>query len=521
MFKDRKKLQSYSLSIPRVSVNLSGRSETTRPDETMADPQEITSLIRQRTLWALCALCLVTAVIAPAQTFTSLVSFDGTDGSDPYTPLVQGADGDLYGAAYAGGANGSGEVFKMGSTGVLTVLYSFCTRISCDDGAAPDGGLALGTNEDFYGTTSESGAYLAGTLFKITSTGQLTNLHAFCSPPHCTDGAYPHGALALSSNGDFYGTASGGGYNSAGTVFSMTAGGVFSVLYAFCSKAQCADGEDPEAGLTLGTNGLFYGTTHGGGASNQCQGGCGTVFEVSPKGALTTLYSFCEAPKCGDGSGPLSALVEGRDGNFYGTTARGGLNNNGTVFRITPEGDFTALYGFCSQTNCADGSDPRSGLVLGTDGAFYGTTYSGGAYSNGALFRITTTGFFTVLHSFDVFDGQNPDGALFQATNGTLYGTTVFGGSSRAGTAFSLNMGLSAFVETVPVGGKAGRSVVILGTDLTGVTSVTFNGAAANFTLESNTAIQTSVPAGASTGPVQVVTPNGTLTSNMSFRVQQ
>src|SRR5580698_8408422 len=204
-------------------------------------------------VYAVIALCLTTVLAASAQTFTTLVNFDGADGAYPYTTVIQGTDGNLYGTSYAGGANGSGEVLQMGFTGVLNTLYSFCSRSSCDDGAAPAAGLAIGADEDFYGTTSESGAYLSGTLFKITPGGQLTSLHNFCSPPHCTDGAYPHGGLVLSGDGNFYGTTSSGGLFAAGTVFSITPGGVLSVLYAFCSQSKCKDGEGPQAGLALGT----------------------------------------------------------------------------------------------------------------------------------------------------------------------------------------------------------------------------------------------------------------------------
>lgn len=472
-----------------------------------------------KTACAVCALCLA-AMTASAQTFTTLVNFDGADGAYPYATVVQGTDGNLHGTSNGGGANGSGEVLEIGSTGVLTTLYSFCSRQSCNDGAAPAAGLVLGTDEDFYGTTAQSGPYLSGTIFKITPGGELTSLHDFCSPPNCTDGAFSHGPLVLSGDGSFYGTTSAGGRFAAGTVFSITSSGAFSVLYAFCSRIGCGDGQGPQAGLALGTDGLFYGTTYNGGASSSCQGGCGTVFKVTPQGALTTLHSFCARANCADGYGPLSTLVQGRDGNFYGTTARGGAHSQGTAFKIRPDGTLTTLYAFCSQTNCADGSDPRAGLALATDGDFYGTAYSGGAYSNGDAFRITSGGKFTVLHSFDAFDGQNPASGLFQATDGTLYGTTVYGGSSGAGTAFSLDMGLAAFVETVPVGGEAGRTVIVLGTDLTGATRVTFNGTAASFTVESDTAIKTTIPAGASTGAVRVVTPGGTVTSNVSFRVE-
>ncbi len=307
------------------------------------------------------------------------------------------------------------------------------------------------------------GVHGYGTVFRTTPSGALTTLYSFCS---CGDGANPN-ALAQAANGDFYGTTSGEG---PGTVFKITPNGTLTTLHSFCSQSNCADGFGPDGALVQATNGDLYGTTAGGGGPI----GAGTVFKITPAGALTTLYSFCpQGPPCTGGSSPYAGLVQGTDGNFYGTTSGGGAYGGGTVFEITPSGTLTMLYSFCSQTGCTDGSVPYAGLVQGTDGNFYGTT-------------------------------------------------TGFGEAGTYGTVFSLNAGLGPFVETQPTAGPVGATAKILGTNLTGATSVSFNGTAAVFTVVSPSLITTIVPAGATTGTVQVVTPNapnGTLSSDVPFRV--
>jgi uncharacterized repeat protein (TIGR03803 family) len=336
-----------------------------------------------------------------------------------------------------------------------------------------------------------------------------------------TDGS-GGGSLVQSSDGNFYGTPSYGGNLSecfgigCGTVFELTPSDTLTTLYKFCSLPGCADGAVLYDALVQGTDGNFYGTTWGGGAGNG-----GTIFKITPTGTLTTLYSFCVVnyPFCGDGDNPIT-LVEGTDGNFYGTTASGGANYNaGTVFKITTGGMLTTIYNFCAKTACADGSTPRDGLTLGSDGNFYAPTYYGGANNQGTVFMMTPAGVFTTLHSFDGTDGNYPIAHLIQSTNGVFYGTTDFGGSSGDGTVFSLSVGLNPFVKTVPSAGKVKAKVIIMGNELKGATSVTFNGTPATFTVVSNSEITTTVPTGATTGPVVVTTPSGTLTSNVNFQV--
>ena len=413
------------------------------------------------------AAVLVSGVIttqpALAQTFTSLVSFDFTNGANPYnTSLVQGTDGNLYGTTLLGGANGG------------------------------------------------------GTVFKVTPTGTLTTLHSFAGAP--TDGASPWAGLILGTNGTFYGTTILGGANNRGTVFSMTSEGVVTLLYSFCSQTDCSDGSGPEAPLIQATNGNFYGTTSEGGANEY-----GTAFSITTGGTLKTVYNFCSVNgnvACLDGDAPQAALVQASNGTFYGTTPGGGASEVGTVFSLTSGGTLTTLYNFCSQADCTDGKNPYAGLVQATNGNFYGTTNTGGA-SYGTIFEISASGALTVLHSFDGTDGFNSEGgnALFQATNGKFYGTTYSGGADGDGTIFSLAVGLGPFVRTLPTSGTVGTAVTILGTNLTGATSVTFNGTAATFTVVSSSEITTAVPTGATTGRVKVVTPSRTLTSNVNFRV--
>ncbi len=452
----------------------------------------------------------------PAVTFTTLVTFDGTNGANPGLSPIQGTDGNLYGGTAGGGEYGRGVLFKMTTSGTLTLLYSFCAQSGCPDrvGAAPE---VLGSDGNFYGSTGGGGPSNDGTLFKFTRARTLTTLHDFDG----TDGlAIKH--LVQGSDGNFYGTTSNGGNlsecngNGCGTVFKMTPNGKLTTLYAFCSKSGCADGAVIYDALKQGPDGNYYGTTWAGGLWN-----AGTIFKVTPKGTLTNVYSFCVVnyPFCADGSNPI-ALVLGTDGNFYGTSAYGGNYLEGSVFKITRRGKLTTIYSFCVQIGCTDGSEPHDGLVLGSDGNFYGPTYRGGTNNKGTLFQITPAGALTTLYSFDGgADGYYPIQHLFQATNGIFYGVTDNDGSSGDGTIFSLDLDLGSSVETAPISGKVGSKVIILGSKLKGTTSVTFNGAMAIFKVVSSTEITTTVPKGAITGEVQVTTPDGTLTSNVNFLV--
>jgi uncharacterized repeat protein (TIGR03803 family) len=467
-------------------------------------------------------LSLMTAIASPAQTFTTIHNFDNEDGANPGS-LIQATDGKLYGSAYFGGNTSDcntfcGTVFKITPAGTLTLLYTFCTLSGCADGDVP-GPLMQAADGKFYGTTQSGGTNLYdGTVFKITPSGTLTTLHNFSG----ADGSGPEGVMVQAGDGNIYGTTTGGGSSNncnsgCGTVFRITPGGALTTLHSF----DLVDGAYPGfAGLVQGVDGNLYGTTSAGGTGSACTGGCGTVFKITTNGTLTTLYDFNSA----NGANPEAPMVQAANGNFYGTTLFGGANNGGTIFKLTPSGTLTMVHSFSG----ADGSGPDA-LVRATDGNFYGTAESGGANGDGTIFKITATGTLTTLYDFcgqsGCTDGIGPS-ALLQDTNGKFYGSTDMGGTNmcfggNCGTLFSLSVGLRPFVETQPTSGKVGAAVKILGTNLTGATSVTFNGTAAAFKVVSRSLITTTVPAGASTGFVKVKTHSGTLKSNLQFRVKQ
>jgi len=495
----------------------------------MTKPNWMTKACGVFLLWAAVPIAL------SAQTFTTLQNFDGPNGSLPGSGLVQGTDGNFYGTTSYGGAYAYfGTVFKITPSGTLSTLYSF--DYNGVDGVSPFAPLVQGANGSLYGTTYEGGSgldctlddYGCGTVFELNLSGALTTLHSF----DVTDGAIPYEGLLLASNGDFYGTTYYGGGNSrcyrdygCGTAFKITPSGTFTTLHIFGGT----DGGIGPGGLVQATDGDIYGTTYEGGSSSVCNTqnvtGCGTIFKLTPSGSLTTLHSFDGA----DGEKP-SGLVEVTNGDFFGTATGGGANGDGTFFKITPSGTLTTLYNFCSQTNCVDGGSPDVDLVQGTDGNFYGITLLGGGPSNaGTIFKITPAGTLTTLHDFcsqaNCTDGLEAS-ALVQGTDGSYYGTTFQGGTvtdsceSGCGTVFGLSVGLRPFVETQPTSGVAGAAVNILGSNLTGATSVTFNGTAAVFTVVSQYLITTTVPTGATTGKVQVTVPSATLSSNVQFAVR-
>ncbi|MGA7927969.1 MAG: choice-of-anchor tandem repeat GloVer-containing protein [Candidatus Sulfotelmatobacter sp.] len=275
---------------------------------------------------------IAAAVTSSAQTFSTLVTFTPPQGEFwPYAPFVQAIDGNFYGVT----SGYEGSFFQMTPVGAATPLYSFaCGEAVCSEGEVPNGLLVQGPDGNFYGTTQSGGInnpYCAsgcGTVFKITPQGTLTSLYSFCSEPNCADGASPGAGLALGSDGNFYGTTELAGANAiepsavAGTIFKITPGGLLTTLYSFCAKANCADGQGPQEALVQGKNGDFYGTT---------SGNYGTIFKLTRSGVFTTLFSFsfsCNSESCPNGLGPNSALVEGAGGNFYGTTFTGGAGSS-------------------------------------------------------------------------------------------------------------------------------------------------------------------------------------------------
>jgi uncharacterized repeat protein (TIGR03803 family) len=299
------------------------------------------------------------------------------------------------------------------------------------------GTLLQGPDGNLYGTTSAGGAHAQGTVFKMTPTGTLVTVYNFCSKSNCADGSAPYAGLSLATDGNFYGTTQSGGAGRNGTVFKITPKGALTTLHSFNSR----DGAMPYAALLQATDGNFYGTTESGGASL-----LGTIFKMTPAGTLTTLHSFSST----DGSSPEAPLTQARDGNFYGTTYNGGTEGYGTVFKMTPAGKLTTLHIFGD----ADGRAITAGLVEDAQGNFYGATTLGGRNGYGSVYTITPQGSLTILHAFGATDGASPNG-LALATDGNLYGTTISGGANTDGTVFEVTP-LGAFSTLYTFNGSNG-----------------------------------------------------------------
>jgi uncharacterized repeat protein (TIGR03803 family) len=474
---------------------------------------------RQQWRWmSVVAAVLFCAAAAQAQTFTPLADFTRAVGGGP-GGLIQGLDGNFYGNAGDPEGRTRGSVFVATSSGTLTDLFTFCKNTTCPTGASPYLDLLQVSNGTFFGFTL--GAAGNGTLFRLSPAGVINNLYTFCLTNICTDGQMPRTNLIQARSGDLYGTTNAGGTFHSGTIFKLTTSGTLTTVYDFCQLTNCADGGGPLGfgSLIQATDGNLYGVTRNGGK------GFGTIYQLSPSGTLKTIYKFCKGGAgthpCLDGSQP-NGLVEGLDGNFYGTATGAGVHGGGVIFKVTRFGGLTVLYNFCSQTGCADGIGP-TGLLLGSDGNFYGTTANLG--SNGAvpntIFQVTPAGVYTVLYSTDL---RTQSGVLsvMQSTDGNFYGTYDIGGANNLGTFFKLSTGLNPFVKALRPYGHIGQTAYILGTGLTGSTSVTFNGTGATtFNVVSDSEITAVIPTGATTGSLQVVTPGGTLSSTAKFQVFQ
>jgi uncharacterized repeat protein (TIGR03803 family) len=305
-------------------------------------------------------------------------------------------------------------------------------------------------NGNLYGTTILGGVYGRGTVFKINTNATLTSLYSFTGG---SDGANPRAELVQGSDGLFYGTTTNGGVVGLGTIYRITAEGNLTSLYSFTGS----NGANPYAALVQGNDNEFYGTTFSGGSY-----GRGTVFKFSAQGDFTSLYSFTGAE---DGMYPIAALTQGRDGLFYGTTAYGGTNFVGpmvyyccgTIFRITSGGMLTHLHSFSLSD---EGNFPQAALREGDNGAFYGTIPYGGPAWGGTVFKITTNGSLETLYAFTEGDtnGYWPVGALTRSRDGSFYGVTQAGGSAYGGVLFKLsNTGSVSNCYSFPSGGGTFR----------------------------------------------------------------
>ncbi len=455
-------------------------------------------------------LCLA-AVFLPAQT---ILNFNGANGANPQSAPIQAADGALYGVAANGGAHGGGTIFRIAG-GTLTTIYSFCSKSGCQDGATPVGGLLQAADGGIWGSTrglESSPSSFPATLFVVTPSGRFRQDGILTQDNY---GIVVTASPIQTADGNIYWTAALGGPHNAGTIFNLTEEGDSPVHLGFCGRRGCPGGAEPVGGLVEGPGDDVYGTTYRGGspeATSDGGTGFGTIFRVSPDNKLTTIYIFCLQTGCPDGWGPVGALVRAATGDLYGLTQLGGTGN-GTVFKIAPDGTLTTLHNFAGP----DGASPNA-LIQGSDGNFYGTTKSGGNESMGTVFEITPDGTLTTLFNANPSVGS-PTG-LGQYTDGKFIVSGAGGGTHGLGTIFVLDEGLGPFVKTQQAFGAVGAAVTILGTGLTGATSVTFNGTAAVFDVVSDFEITTTVPTGAGSGIVQVLTPGGALSSNTSFTVQ-
>ncbi len=329
--------------------------------------KRITTMILGLAL-ACAAFTLSLAVCAQAQT-VSQFNLDGQTGYEPYTTVTQATDGNFYGTTGFGGPNFEGNIFRMTPSGEITNIHNFCGLPNCADGWAGSWPPILAPDGNLYGVTSGQtvdGVTYGQTLYRLTVDGEFTNLFPICG----SDCSYP-------------------------------------------------------LGITLARDGSFYGVSGGGGASDS-----GTIFRVSLTGQYTVLHSFCSLPNCTDGYYALYPPIQGNDGNFYGTTEVGGSENTGAVYRLTPSGTYTVIHNFCAYENnrCPEGTFPAAGLVQDAQGNFFGATQGGGSHSNGVVFKITPAGDYSVLYDFtysSAFIGWN-SAALTLASDGSLYG--VLGG---------------------------------------------------------------------------------------------
>ncbi len=371
------------------------------------------------------------------------------NGQSSFAALIFDGSGNLYGTTVMGGSKNGGSVFQMspnGSGGWTTnVLYSF--GASSTDGQQPYAGLVFDTAGNLYGTTSAGGSEGYGTVFELTPNGSggwtEVTLHNFGIAS--TDGIYPYAGLIFDSSGNLYGTTSKGGSEGQGAVFEMTPNGsggwTERVLHNF--GVSGSDGRYSYAGLLFDAAGNLYGTTSLGGSK-----GYGTVFELAPNGsggwAERVLHNFGISGN--DGRYSYASLIFDAAGNLYGTTVGGGSTNNGTVFEMTPNGSGgwteRVLHNF--GVSGSDGTGPYSGVILDGAGNLYGTTEAGGSQGDGTAFEMTPNGSGgwteRVLHNFGLSntDGQLLHSSLILDGAGNLYGTTSLGGSQNDGTVFEV-----------------------------------------------------------------------------------
>jgi uncharacterized repeat protein (TIGR03803 family) len=397
--------------------------------------------------------CLAALSVAASAQTTEVVlcSFGSANcpaGGDP-SGVIMDSEGNLYGGTLAGGTHDRGVAYKLAPSGQETVLYNFCSLGGdlCTDGWAANVS-ALDSEGNLYGTAGFGGANNVGAVYKLTASGQETVLHSFCSLAKCADGSAPSGGVIIDSEGNLYGTTIEGGASSngsskasgAGVLYKLAPSGQETVLYNFCSLANCADGSLPSGGLLMDSEGNLYGTTLYGGLNGGISAGDGVVYKVDTSGSETVLCSFGSA-SCPDGTNPNGGVISDSEGNLYGTTGKGGAHGKGVVFELSASGQETVLYNFCSLANCADGAKP-GGVIRDSEGNLYGSASDGTNRNpgNGLVYKLATSGSETVLCSFGSAscpDGADPSGVIMDS-EGNLYGTAGPGVTTGGSVVFKL-----------------------------------------------------------------------------------
>ena len=464
-------------------------------------------------------LATVLVAAAQAQSPTALYSFDANGSGDPlgFTDpgtLAQGQDGNIYTTSDSGGRAGypypEGTVFNITPTGSsLTEVVTFTSVGSgqgCSIGCSPQSGVEPLPDGNFLVAPITGGQSGYGPVLIVSPNGSVTQLYSFTGG---SDGGQPYASPILGADGNYYGTTVCGGATpcgnysqGCGTIYQLTPAGTLGWVHQFTGTDGC-NGLSP---LVQGKDGNFYGST---------SGGTGSIFRVTPAGVFTFLNK--------SQGGITAPLVLGSDGNLYGTAVTGS-GTCGTIFKMTPTGKLTVLHTLSGDES--EGCDFYAGVVQGTDGYFYAVTTAGGQNNWGTIVRVGSKGgsTFSVLYHFDGANGVIGGGvkvSLLQHTNGSFYGLSNVGGTYNYGTFFSWNPStpLKPFASLATTSGPVGTTIGILGQGFTGTKKVAFSGIVASFTVISDTYLTATVPTGAKSGFVTVKTPSGTLKSSKKFTV--